>query len=102
MAFIAGKFALSIQIIYVVVLLAEVYTTAVGSLFGFSARVYGKRGKKGTLIIGGVTLFAFIAAQFGFSNLVKYMFPIVGYAGVVMLGALLYAKYRIRTAGQKS
>lgn len=39
MAHISGKISHVIQIIYVIVLLAEIYTTAVGSLFGFAARI---------------------------------------------------------------
>ena len=95
MAFIAGRISLAIQIIYVVVLLAEIYTTAVGSLFGFTARMEDMKMPGGRLLIIGSALLALIASRFGFSNLVRYLYPLVGYGGIVMLLGLLYAGYKM-------
>ena len=39
MIYIAGRVSPFVQIIYGIVLLAEIYTTAVGNLYGFSARM---------------------------------------------------------------
>lgn len=90
MAFIAGRISYAIQIVYIVVLLAEVYTTAVGSLYGFTARISDITSSNTKLLIVGVSISAFIASQFGFSNLVKYLYPLVGYGGIIMLVGLLY------------
>lgn len=84
---VADRFSPVIQIIFVVILLAAVYTTAVASLYGFSARVIKHRFK---LSITGVSILAFGAAQFGFSTLVGLLYPAVGFAGLLMLGGLLY------------
>lgn len=98
MIFIAGQIAPVAQIIYAVVLIAEVYTTAVGSLFGFVARLneMKKARSKEKIIVIITTILAFFASQFGFSNLVKYLYPLVGYGGIVLLICLVYSRFRFK------
>jgi uncharacterized membrane protein YkvI len=95
MIFIAGGINSIVQIVYAIVLTAEVYTTAVGSLYGFASRITNLKKlpiKMRTIVIAS-TIAALIASQFGFSNLVKYLYPLVGYGGIVLLISLLYSKY---------
>lgn len=101
MIYIAGNIAPIVQIIYAVVLIAEVYTTAVGSLNGFIWRIVNLKEspKKGKVLVIGTTIAAFFASQFGFSNLVKYLYPLVGYGGIVMLISLIYTKYIVKKSG---
>ncbi|RDU23869.1 YkvI family membrane protein [Anaerosacchariphilus polymeriproducens] len=96
MIYIAGVISPIIQIIYSIVLIAEVYTTAVGSLFGFTARIVNMQEQKNKArwIVIITTVIAFFASQFGFSNLVKYMYPLVGYGGIVLLICLIYSLYQ--------
>jgi uncharacterized membrane protein YkvI len=98
MVFIAGRISSLVQIIYAIVLIAEVYTTAVGSLYGFVSRITEmlKSPQKSKLIVLGATLAALAASQFGFSNLVKYLYPVVGYGGVILLVSLIYVKIKRR------
>lgn len=91
MTFIAGRISYKIQIVYALVLLSEIYTTAVGNLYGFAARITGIEGRKGMLFIAGSTILAFIAGRLGFSTLVKYLYPLVGYGGIILLISLLYS-----------
>mgnify|MGYP000542535343 CR=1 FL=1 len=85
MIFIAANFSGIIQLIYSVVLFAEVYTTAVGNLYGFTARVTTFEHPYIKWIIAGIAILSFVVSQFGFSTLVKYLYPLVGYGGFVML-----------------
>jgi uncharacterized membrane protein YkvI len=96
MIYIAGRISFAVQIIYAVILIAEVYTTAVGSLYGLTSRLTDmeKSPKKGRTIAIVATIAAMLASQFGFSNLVKYLYPLVGYAGIVLLVCLVYVKIR--------
>jgi uncharacterized membrane protein YkvI len=94
MAAIAGRISYIVQVAYIIILLAEVYTTSVGSLYGFTARVTDGNGKKGVAVTIGIALLAFAASQFGFSNLVRYLYPAVGYAGILLLGVLLASRMR--------
>ena len=95
MILIAGKISYTVQILYAVVLTAEVYTTAVGALYGFVARFsdISKQPFKSKLIVATTTIAALLASQFGFSNLVKYLYPLVGYSGIVLLLSLIYARF---------
>ncbi|CEP65992.1 Uncharacterized [Moorella glycerini] len=97
MLHIAGSFTPLLRTFYSVVLLAEIYTTAVSSLYGFTARMVrlGGRNSFRWLAIGASTV-ALVASQFGFSRLVATLFPLVGYAGLLLLGALAY--YALREA----
>lgn len=96
MIYIAGAISPVIQMIYAIVLIAEVYTTAVGSLYGFVSRITNveKSSAKGRVIIIVSTIVAMLASQLGFSNLVKYLYPLVGYGGIVLLASLLYIKFK--------
>jgi uncharacterized membrane protein YkvI len=93
---IAGSISGLVRVIYAVILSAEVYTTAVSSLFGFAARVADpeKFPLRGRIIIVGSTAGAFFASQLGFSNLVKFLYPAVGYGGIILLIALVYTYFR--------
>ena len=96
MVYIAGKISPFMQTIYAVVLIAEIYTTAVGSLYGLSARLSGagKNPAKNKTVAICASIFAFFASCFGFSNLVKYLYPLVGYGGIILLASLIFAKVK--------
>ena len=96
MIMIAGRISFIIQMIYAIVLIAEIYTTAVGSLYGLTSRFVDMERSpvKGKMIVTGSTIAAILASQFGFSNLVKYLYPLVGYGGIVLLASLVYVKMK--------
>ena len=87
---VAGRLGPQLRWVYIAVLLAEVYTTAVASLYGWMARM-GRGTARSfpgiTLAGGGVAL---AASQLGFGCLVRVAYPLVGYAGLLFLGALTY------------
>ncbi|MGB9886331.1 MAG: hypothetical protein ACPLPT_02000 [Moorellales bacterium] len=72
---------------YGLVLVAEIYTTAVSSLYGFASRL-GAEGGRFRMVASLATAGGFVLAQFGFSRLVGIVFPAVGYAGIALLVAL--------------
>lgn len=86
--FMAAKISPFIRIFFAAVLFGEVYSTAVGDLYGFVQRVSVKLPKN--LFIALVTAGAFIAGQFGFSNLVRFLYPAVGYASLVFFAGVIY------------
>ncbi|MCL2562554.1 MAG: hypothetical protein FWE08_00745 [Oscillospiraceae bacterium] len=125
MLYLAGRISPMAGVLFALVLLAEVYTTAVGALYGFSARVgarnsppsegwqakpdgvasrgcpprrttpppaaaplHGRGISVATLGIVGTAIAAFFASLLGFSNLVRYLYPLQGYGGVVFLVVL--------------
>lgn len=85
---IAYKISFVIKTLFAIVLFAEVYTTAVGNLYGFVQRIPLKLSK--TYIIVITTFFAFMVGQLGFSNMVKYLYPVVGYGGIIFFAGVVY------------
>ncbi|MGF7399222.1 hypothetical protein PQ744_02210 [Thermoanaerobacterium thermosaccharolyticum] len=97
MLYIAGKYSETLKLIYSFILIAEIYTTAVGNLYGFVARLTDTKSIKYkiyTIVTGGIAL---ILSNFGFSKLVHYMYPVAGYAGIVMLIGLTYGVIKKKT-----
>ncbi|WP_258359544.1 YkvI family membrane protein [Moorella sulfitireducens] len=94
MLHIAGSFNPILRTVYSVVLLAEIYTTAVSSLYGFTTRIARRGGYAFRRWATGASMVALLASQFGFSRLVAALFPLVGYAGFLLLGALAYSTLR--------
>ena len=68
MIYIAGAISPLAQIIFAIVLTAEAYTTAVGSLYGFASRITDiqKSSTKGKVIVIGATIAALVASQIVF------------------------------------
>lgn len=101
MIFIAGRISEAVRSIYAVILVCEIYTTAVGSLYGFVSRIGGIKkvdiGEKSLILVSSSV--ALLASQLGFSNMVKYLYPLVGYGGTVFLLSLIYVKIRKRPFG---
>jgi uncharacterized membrane protein YkvI len=82
---IAANISSVFQMIFSVILFAEIYTTAVGNLYGFVARIGQFLNIKTNWLMVAATGAAFGVSQFGFSNMVKYLYPMVGYGGMILL-----------------
>lgn len=94
MIMVARNISPLVRGLYAIVLIAEIYTTAVGDLYGFAARLCDMNTKRATVFIIGSSIMAFFASLAGFSNLVKYLYPTVGYCGIVTLMCLTYHRYK--------
>lgn len=90
MIFVVAQISPLVQLVFALVLLAEVYTTAVGSLYGFSARIIHPKHPASWKYIVGTSTAALGFSQIGFTNLVRYLFPTVGVMGMLMLGAIAW------------
>lgn len=73
---------------YTVIFLAEVYTTAVANLYGFAIRLAPGDTPAFKLTATLSSVVGVWAASAGFSNLVRVVYPLVGWAGSVFLVAL--------------
>jgi len=91
---VAGLTSPYIRSFYSVVLFAEVYTTAVASLYGFTSRLTepDSRAYRGLAVLASAA--AFILARFGFSTIVGTLYPAAGFAGLLLMGALAYGYLR--------
>ncbi|MCL6589256.1 MAG: hypothetical protein K6U80_04805 [Firmicutes bacterium] len=94
MLFLARNVLGSLAPLYSVILLAEVYTTAAGSLYGFVARMTGPNGPRFIQFVIVSGLAGFIGSLLGFSNLVAKLYSAVGYAGFILLITLIRGYYK--------
>lgn len=98
MAYIAGYLSPNIQVVYTGVLLVAIFTTAVSSLYGTVKKVthYPNFENQENKIIIVAAIVAFLLSQLGFSNLVKYLYAVEGYVGVILLVGLTYGMYKLK------
>jgi len=87
---IALNIAPVIQILFVFVLLAAIYTTAIGNLYGFVSRITIVPVQYQKWVIVITTIGAFCVSQVGFRVMVKYLYSAVGYVGFLFFAGLLY------------
>ncbi len=74
--------------IYSMVLLAGIYTTAVGCLFAIVARFAVKTKRHWLVII--IVIMALLGSQVGFVQLIAVIYPLSGYLGALVCLGLLY------------
>lgn len=94
--FVASKISPYFKLLFAVVIFTEIYSTALGDLLGLSRRVTLSLPK--TLLIALATAGAFTASQLGFSNLVRFMYPAVGYGALLFFAGAVYVWIRKRDA----
>lgn len=91
MLFLATNMSPFIGLLMSIILLGMIYNTAVGMLYAFSVRLVkpdAKRFKTAVLVFGTI---AFGASFIGFINLVGTVYPLMGYLGFLLIGAILIA-----------
>jgi len=96
MSYIANQIFPLAGVLYTLVLVMAIYTTAVGGLYGFAVRVSDKVGRRNFRSGVVVTVIvAVVASQAGFTTLVRFLYTGVGIGGFLMLGGLLYNFFRV-------
>ncbi|MDL4840149.1 YkvI family membrane protein [Aquibacillus rhizosphaerae] len=78
-----------LKLLFTIVLVAQIYTTAVSNLFGFVSRFSFVKNLSHKSIIILTTITALLMGQIGFSTIIHYFYPIVGYGGAILLIGLL-------------
>lgn len=88
--YLARSISPVLTIVYTVVLWAEVYTTAVSGLYGFTARLVRRESPAFGLAAALFAVAAFLIGRVGFAELVLTLYPAVGYLGLVFFGVILW------------
>lgn len=86
--YIASTLGKSFKYIYGIVILIAIFTTAIGSGYGFLSNVTQKR-KTYMVCAGIMCLTAILTGQISFSNLVNILYPIFGYLGIAQIFFLI-------------
>lgn len=78
-----------------IVLLAMIYSTAVGTLYILAVRIVKKENIMMKIIVILLSLLGFAASLIGFTTLVGKLYAIMGYLGMVLIVAIVLAQVRI-------
>lgn len=89
MLYLANELSPIVGIFMSVILLGMIYNTAVGMLYAFSARVVKPTHGKFKLFVAVFGVAAFAASFIGFITLVGTVYPLMGYLGFTLIGAIV-------------
>lgn len=78
-----------------VVLFGMIFNTAVSMFYAFIARFFKMKTKQSNLAILLTGVVAFFASFAGFTELVSFFYPLIGYLGLFLVGALIYSPFKL-------
>lgn len=87
---ISEKINYTSGLLFSIILLAAIYTTAVADLYAMCIRFFDAGTKKFRLMSFLVMVAAILASMFPFSQLVGTVYPILGILGLVLMGCAFY------------
>ncbi len=80
-------------IIFSVIICCGIYTTTVPMLWGVVRHFASDGSKKFVLIAAGLTALGLVLGMTSFKTLINIIYPISGYAGVILFGFIAYREY---------
>ncbi|WP_156291912.1 YkvI family membrane protein [Oceanobacillus salinisoli] len=93
---IVNNISPSLSVIMSLVLFAMIFNTAISMFFSFTAR-FAQVGTRKFKMFFIITMLVGYAASFvGFTDLVAYFYPLIGYLGLVLIAVLIVAPFKIR------
>lgn len=91
LVYIASDLGKSFKYIYGIVILIAIFTTEIGSGYGFLTNVTKNR-KSYILCTTIICLISILAGQIGFSSLINLLYPVFGYLGIIQIIFLIITK----------
>jgi len=86
-----------LQIGFLCVLWAEIYSTLIGNVYGLASQLTGKKaGRTFLLASAGILIAASALSHIGFSKLVAHVYPLFGYVCFFLVACLLIPFNRMR------
>lgn len=73
------------------VIYAMIFNTAMGLYYALARRFSGDRPRKFSLVLIGLVLVGFALSFVGFKILIAYMYPMLGYIGLLLIGVVVWA-----------
>lgn len=84
LVYIANTLGKGIKYIYGIVILIAIFTTAIGSGYGFLNNIT-KDKRKYKILAGIICLSSIIIGQISFSSLINSLYPVFGYLGIIQI-----------------
>ena len=85
----------TLGIFMALILFGMIFNTAVSLFFAFGARFTDIGTKKFKIFILITLIVGFMASFIGFTDLVKIFYPFIGYLGLFLVAALIYASFKL-------
>lgn len=91
--YLAGRLGPNFRLAIGLLIWLAILTTAIAQAHGFASRLSGGSLKHYRICGIGACLLAWPLSGFSFAALVRFLYPLFGYAGLVLLAALLVAPF---------
>ena len=91
MLFLANNMGPVVGALMSIILLGMIYNTAVGMLYAFTARLIKPETVRFKGAVVGFGIVAYGASFIGFITLVGTVYPVMGYLGLTLIGAIIFA-----------
>lgn len=83
-------------ILMTLILFGMIFNTAVSMFYAFVARFVEMETKRSNVMIFLTGIIGFILSFVGFTNLVAELYPLIGYLGLFLIFALIYAPIKLK------
>ncbi|WP_456277380.1 YkvI family membrane protein [Bacillus sp. AK128] len=80
-----------VHLLFIIVIYSEIYTTLIGNVYGIARKLSFSDTPKKAVIVS-VLLVCYFISLIGFDSLVKYLYPLFGYMGCVVLLSFIFKK----------
>ena len=77
------------------VLYGMIFNTAVSMFYSFGARFIQINTKKFNYFVLVTLVIGFVLSFVGFTKLVAYFYPLIGYLGLFLVAALIYSSFKL-------
>lgn len=88
---IAHTLGVTIQLIYVLLIFSEIFTTFIADLYGITLQLHQRTGMPKKVISALIMMVCYAISQFGFRNLLSFLYPLFGMFSLIWLYLLLRA-----------
>ncbi|MFG6117749.1 YkvI family membrane protein [Thalassobacillus sp. B23F22_16] len=85
-------------VIMSIVVFAMIFNTALSMFYSFAARFSTVETKQFKVFFTGTMVVGFIVSFFGFTKLVAYFYPLIGYLGLTLIAVLIVTPFRMKKA----
>ncbi|MCI8482622.1 MAG: hypothetical protein HFJ27_06245 [Clostridia bacterium] len=89
--YVAGMMNKTYQILYGIIILVSIYTSAISAGYGFLQK-YQNKPKQYNKMLVLVCIIAFFVSNIGFTNLVNLLYPVFGILGLIQMFQILKKK----------
>ncbi|MFA1820333.1 hypothetical protein ACDX78_09130 [Virgibacillus oceani] len=82
--------------IFAIVLFGMIFNTAISMFYSFTARFVSVETKNFKIFLAITMAAGFLLSFVGFTDLVAYFYPLIGYLGLVLIGVLIVVPFRMK------